>query len=130
MKTEVEIDVKTQDKTENVCKHEKPTKLEIICGLLSGILFLIAIIAYLLIGFLTNIWHPTWIMFFAPIVISSLVMAIGKKKAKKFNYPFFIVMIYVLFSSLFNLWHPLWVLFITIPLYYSFLKLIKELKNK
>ena len=127
MKTEVEID--EDEIKENACEHRKPTKLEIVCGLLTGILFIVAIIAYLLIGFLLNAWHPTWVIFFAPIVISSLVMAIGKKKAKKFNYPLFVVMIYVLFSSLFGLWHPLWVLFITVPLYYSFIKFIKELKK-
>lgn len=129
MKTEVEIEIDENKKEEDVCNHNKPSKLEIVCGLLTGILFIFAIIAYLLIGFLLKVWHPTWVVFLAPIVISSLVMAIGKKKAKKFNYPLFVVMIYILFSSLYGLWHPLWVLFITVPLYYSFIKLIKELKK-
>lgn len=129
MKTEVEIDIENTKEEEKECTKHKATKLEIVCGLLTGILFIVAIIAYLLIGFLLGAWHPTWVIFLAPIVISSLVQAIGSKKAKKFNYPLFIVMIYVLFGSLFNLWHPLWVLFITVPLYYSFLKLIKELKK-
>ena len=129
MKTEVEIDIDDVDEKDCEDEHKKPTKLEIVCGLLTGMLFIVAIIAYLLIGFLMDIWHPSWVVFLAPIVISSLVMAIGKKKANKFNYPFFVVMIYVLFSSLYGLWHPLWVLFITIPLYYSFIKLIKELKK-
>ena len=127
MKTEVEIDIEDENE-EHACEH-KPTKLEIVCGLLTGTLFIVAIIAYLLIGFLMNVWHPSWVVFLAPIVISSLVMAISKKKAKKFNYPLFVVMIYVLFSSLYGLWHPLWVLFITVPLYYSFIKLIKELRK-
>lgn len=73
--------------------------------------------------------HPTWVVLLAPIVISSLVMAIGKKKAQRFNYPLLVVIVYVLFGSLYGLWHPLWVLFITVPLYYSFIKLIKELRK-
>lgn len=130
MKTEVEIEIDDEQNKEEFCEHRKPTKLEIVSGLVAGILFIVAIIAYLLIGFLTSMWHPTWVVFFAPVIISSLIVAIGKKKAKKFSYPLLVVAIYVLFSSLYGLWHPLWVLFITIPLYYSFIKLIKELRKK
>ena len=128
MKAEVEIEVEEEAKDCD-SKHQKPTKLEIVCGLLTGILFCLAIITYLLVGFLVGVWHPTWVVFLLPIVISSLVMAIGKKSAKKFNYPLLVVFVYVLFSSLFGLWHPLWVLFITIPLYYSFIKFFKELNK-
>ena len=127
MKAEIEIDVEEEQKEKCDCTHKKPTKLEIVCGLFTGILFCVAIITYLLIGFLVGAWHPTWVVFLAPIVITSLVMAIASKSAKKFNYPLFVVLIYVLFSSLFGIWHPLWVLFITIPLYYSFIKFFKEL---
>ena len=127
METEVEIDEVDDNKT---CENRKPTKFETICGLLTIILLVLATIAYLLVGFLLDIWHPSWIIFGAPIVISSLIVAIGKKKASDFNYPVFVVMIYVLFGSLYNLWHPLWVVFITIPIYYLLIKFVKELKNK
>ena len=78
MKTEVEIDIDEDEIKENICGHEKPTKLEIICGLLTGTLFIVAIITYLLIGFLAGAWHPAWVVFLAPIVISSLVIEAGK----------------------------------------------------
>ena len=132
MKAEVEIEIedKERDEDEDFEEHRKPSKLEIVGGLVAGTLFIVAIIAYLLVGFLIGMWHPTWVMFFAPIVISSLIVAIGKKKPYDFNYPLLVVAMYVLFSSLFGLWHPLWVLFITIPLYYSFIKLIKEIRKK
>lgn len=129
MKAEVEIEIE-ENKEQTDCKHKQPSKLEIVAGMLSGVLFLVAIIAYLLIGFLAGIWHPTWVMFLAPIVVSSLVVAIGKKKAVRFNYPIFVVIVYILFSSLFGLWHPLWVLFLTVPLYYSCIKFFKEIKKK
>ena len=123
METEVEIN------ENSACEH-KTTKFDAVCGLVTCTLFLLATIAYLLVGFLLGIWHPTWVVFMAPIVISSLIVAIGKKNASDFNYPVFVVMIYVLFGFLYNLWHPLWVVFITIPMYYSFIKFIKEIKNK
>lgn len=127
METEVEIN---EINEKDSCENRKPTKFDAVCGLLTGILFILATIAYLLLGFLLGIWHPTWLVFLAPIVISSLVLAIGKKDANLFSYPVFVVTVYILLSSLFGLWHPLWVVFITIPIYYSFIKFIKELKNK
>lgn len=131
MKAEVEIEIDEKDCKKEECHcNKKRTKLEVIAGMIAGIVSLLALIAYMLIGFLMGIWHPTWVMFLAPMVVSSLIVAIGQKNLKKFNYPIFIVMIYVLFSSLFNLWHPLWVLFLTVPLYYSIIKLTKEIKSK
>lgn len=111
------------------CAHKENTKLNIFVGALTGTLYLVAIIAYLLIGFLAGIWHPSWLVFLAPLVISSFISAIGNKSANRFNYPIFVVCVYILFSSLYGLWHPLWVLFITIPLYYSFINLIKKARQ-
>lgn len=124
------MDEKEEIIKEDVCEKAKQnSKLAIITSGLTSILYLVSIIAYLLIGFLAGVWHPTWVIFFAPIVISSLVLAIGKKNAKKFCYPVFVVAVYVLFGSLFGLWHPLWVLFITIPLYYSLISFVRKLKK-
>ena len=111
------------------CNHNKNTKLGIVVGALTGTLYLMAIIAYLLIGFLAGIWHPSWLVFLAPIVISSFITSIGEKDANKFCYPVFVVIMYILFSSLYGLWHPLWVLFITIPLYYSFINLVRKARK-
>lgn len=124
-----EKEIFVEEKEEIVNKVKKHSRLMVITSGLTSILYLVSIIAYLLIGFLTGVWHPTWVIFFAPIIISSLVLAIGKKNAKKFCYPVFVVAVYVLFGSLFTLWHPLWVLFITIPLYYSLISFVEKLKR-
>ena len=127
---EEEIFIKEEKEEKNIFQKVKQTsKLAVITSGLTSILYLVSIIAYLLIGFLTGVWHPTWVIFFAPIIISSFVLAIGKKNAKKFCYPVFVVAVYVLFGSLFTLWHPLWVLFITIPLYYSLISFARKLKK-
>ncbi len=126
--SEEEIFIK-EEKEEIIDKVKEHSRIMVITSGLTSILYLVSIIAYLLIGFLTGVWHPTWVIFFAPIIISSFVLAIGKKNAKKFCYPVFVVAVYVLFGSLFTLWHPLWVLFITIPLYYSLISFARKLKK-
>ena len=118
-----------EEKEEIIDKVKEHSRIMVITSGLTSMFYLVSIIAYLLIGFLTGVWHPTWVIFFAPIIISSLVLAIGKKNAKKFCYQVFVVAVYVLFGSLFTLWHPLWVLFITIPLYYSFISFVRKLKK-
>lgn len=127
---EEEIFIKEEKEEKNIFQKVKQTsKLSVITSGLTSILYLVSIIAYLLIGFLAGTWHPTWVIFLAPIVISSLVLAIGERNAKKFCYPVFVVAAYILFGSLFNLWHPLWVLFITVPLYYSLISFARKLKK-
>ena len=127
---EEKVIIEDGKQTEDNCGANKENnKLSIVTSALTGTLYLVAIIAYLLVGFLAGIWHPTWLVFLAPIVISSVITAIGDRDANKFCYPVFVVIVYVLFSSLYGLWHPLWVLFITIPLYYSFVKLIRTVRK-
>lgn len=53
-------------------EEETKTKSQIICDAISGILMLVSIIAYVLVGFLTSIWHPTWLI----VAISGLVCGI------------------------------------------------------
>ena len=102
-------------------------KLNLIATGVAILLYFVAIIAFLLIGFFTDIWHPTWLVFLAPIFISSIITAIGYKNANYFNYPILVVGSYILFGTLFDIWHPLWVLFITIPLYYMTIDFITKI---
>lgn len=112
------------------CENKRNNhKLNLVVTGLTSLLFLVAIIAYLLIGILLGIWSPTWLIFFAPILIASLVTAIGYKNAYYFNYPILVVVSFLLFGMLYGLWHPLWVLFITVPLYYSIIDFIKKIKK-
>ena len=53
-------------------EEKSKTKSQIICDAITGILMLISIIAYILVGFLTKIWHPTWLI----VAISALVSGI------------------------------------------------------
>ena len=52
-------------------KTEK-SKLAIILDAVCGTLMLVCVLAYLLIGVVKNIWHPTWII----IVVGAFVCAL------------------------------------------------------
>ena len=61
-------------------------KIKIISDAICGVLMLLSILAFVLIGVFTNIWHPTWvILVIASIldgVISIIVVACVKVKKK------------------------------------------------
>ena len=113
---------------DDCCTREVHRKSVIVVSSVTGALYLLATIAFLLIGFLTHVWHPTWVLFLAPIVIGSLISAIQHKNANRFNYPVFMVIIFMVFGTLFNIWHPLWIVFVTIPAYYTIINCFKVKK--
>ncbi len=117
---------------------EQKRKDRIIYGALSGILYALALTAYLLLGFLLNMWSTMWILFFVPDIILSLYKAIRNKRPKEFNITFvslfvFFLICLVLFPEQ-KLWHPMWAVFLAIPLYYVVVGGIESLveinKNK
>lgn len=82
------------------------------------------IIAYVIIGLVTNIWHPTWLMvFLIPIFFPILHWYNRQRTARtffrKFPYPVLVSGVFLLLGFQLGLWHPAWVLFLTIPLYYT-----------
>jgi hypothetical protein len=53
-----------------------------ISGKVTGVVALLCVITFMLIGFLTGIWSPTWIIFFA-IPISGVIVKIFTAKAEE-----------------------------------------------
>lgn len=90
----------------------------------TGTLFAVAALAYILLGLFTiHGWAAGWIVFFFPLVISSIGTAIRKKRFCAFAYPIFITAIYLTLGFLgtyigFASWNVYWFLFITIPVFY------------
>ena len=126
---EYDYDDDDDEKYEN-SKDPKIVRQRAIVGGITGALFLLATIAFLLVGFLTGIWHPTWALFLIPIVIESIIKAVLRKSPVKFAYPVLVVIIFIVFGSIYGIWHPLWVIFITIPVFYSIANLFKIPKSK
>ena len=110
------------------CTKEEHHKSLVVVGSVTGALYLLATIAFLLVGFLAGVWNPTWVVFLAPIVIGSLISAIQHKNPNRFNYPVFMVIIFMVFGTLFGIWHPLWIVFVTIPAYYTIINCFKVKK--
>ena len=95
--------------------------------LTSGVLFGVALLAYLLMGFFwkdqTMGWKMGWLVFFIPWITTSLVETIKYRYFCKFAYPLLAVMVYLLLGFLgdylgFQGWTVYWFLFITIPAFY------------
>jgi len=76
----------------------------------------LATIAFLTIGFLTGVWHPTWVVFFSILIIPDLL----SRRAIFKLYPIVVIATYLALGITLGIWHPLWVIFLTIPVYYIF----------
>jgi hypothetical protein len=90
---------------------------------------ILAIAAYLVIGFSYNVWHPSWLVFLLIPVWYSLVDAVSRKNARLFLYPVVVVIFYLTGGLVYGIWHPTWVAFITIPVYYSLVSYIQGQKR-
>ncbi|WP_162140212.1 HAAS signaling domain-containing protein [Haploplasma axanthum] len=76
----------------------------------------ISVLAFVLIGYFTKVWHPTWLVFlFVPL---SGVMFSGKNLLNTLlgMSPFLTTATYILIGHFFNVWHPTWLIFLLIPI--------------
>lgn len=53
--------------------EEKRSKAKIISEAVSGLIFILSVVAYLIIGFVTGGWHPWWIVIVCGIVFAAIV---------------------------------------------------------
>lgn len=89
-------------------------------------LCMIAIVIYIIIGCMYDVWHPGWLIFFLVPIISTFICAVRRRNANYFAYPVLVILIF-LFSGLVNrVWHPAWAVFLTIPLYYFLVGYIRQ----
>ncbi|MGN0961753.1 MAG: hypothetical protein ACI4PF_06135 [Christensenellales bacterium] len=49
------------------------SKAKIISDAVCGILILLSILTYVLIGVFAHIWHPTWVIILIAIIVDSIV---------------------------------------------------------
>lgn len=88
---------------------------------------ILAVIAFLFIGYVWGLWHPGWLVFLTIPVYYGTVEWLAKRQDgdnKSFMtllpYPMVITSIYLLLGFLFDLWHPTWLIFLTIPIWAFF----------
>ena len=88
---------------------------------------LVCLITYLAIGFWLNIWHPTWVLFFAIMIIPMILI----ENLFYGLYPIFCLSVYLSLGISMNMWHPTWLIFLTIPVFYTlFGPLFKKRRKK
>ena len=130
--------VKCVDKNGKVKNVGIQDKGIMIINCVEGVLFTLAIVAFILLGTLLNLWTCAWIVFFVPEIICSVARAIRKKNAQHFNmaftacFTFFFVcmMLPSLIPNFPALWHPMWVVFLAIPAFHSIVGSINKAMGK
>ena len=70
--------------------------------------------AYLLLGFVFNLWHPGWIIFLT--IPLYYLPAAQRTPIRLLCNPVMVTIIYLLLGCFCNLWHPGWLVFLAIPL--------------
>ena len=98
-----------RERTRSVAKR-------VICALPFSV---IALIAFLLWGFILDEWYVSWTFFLTVPVLDSITDCIKYKKVSEFAYTVLTAFIYLFIGMKWGLWHPYWVIFITVPIFYE-----------
>jgi len=135
--------IHTYDAKTGEVKNKTPKqhdKVMALIGGIEGVLFLLAIAAYFLLGMLLHMWGSAWCVVFIPEIISSLARAIRKKNAQQFNisflscFAFFFVCMVLPDPAIAilnqQLWNPMWIVFLAIPIYHSAVGTINKALDK
>ena len=91
--------------------------------------FLVVTVLYVVLCFVTKLWHPLWIMFLALPIYYQFALACkgGNKKVFMLLLPIpeIIVTVFLILGFAFDIWKYAWILFLILPIYY-WIVLIKK----
>lgn len=84
--------------------------------------FLVVTVLYVVLCFVTKLWHPLWIMFLALPIYYQFALACkgGNKKVFMLLLPIpeIIVTLFLILGFAFGIWKYAWILFLILPIYY------------
>lgn len=84
--------------------------------------FLVVTILYVVLCFVTKLWHPLWIMFLALPIYYQFALACkgGNKKVFMLLLPIpeIVVTLFLILGFAFGIWKYAWILFLILPIYY------------
>ena len=118
-------------KTKDRCCEKEHDHVMSVLGAVEGVLFLLVIVAYFLLGTLLNMWASAWCLIFVPEIICSMGRAIRKKNAQQFNVTFLACFAFFFVCMVLpdpaigvlppeqQLWNPMWIVFLLIPVYHA-----------
>lgn len=73
-------------------EDKKQSKANIVLDAVCGLIMVLCTLAYLIIGFVANVWHPTWVIFvigaFVCAIIGIIKDTIAKIKSQDQQKPF------------------------------------------
>lgn len=128
-KTEKEAEKEYYSETEEKASSDKTPYYEIGKKLLKIPYFLIALIAFLAIGFSSKLWHPAWLLFLTIPTYYLTAWAFKAKTMKKMllKLPVYLyaIILYLIMGFTASLWHPMWIIFLAVPAYYWFIGMNK-----
>ena len=129
-------------KTKDSCCHKEHDHVMSVIGAIEGVLFLLVIVAYFLLGTLLNMWASAWCLIFVPEIICSMGRAIRKKNAQQFNVSFLACFAFFFVCMVLpdpaigvlppetQLWNPMWIVFLLIPVYHAIVGVIHKAYKK
>lgn len=91
--------------------------------------FLVVTVLYVVLCFVTKLWHPLWIMFLALPIYYQFALACkgGNKKVFMLLLPIpeIVVTLFLILGFAFGIWKYAWILFLLLPIYYWFVLINK-----
>lgn len=123
------VDAEVVDEDEQVVDGAGPRPTHAMPAVIGSILFVVALIVYLILGFTWTGpngglgWAAGWTVFLLPIIIGSIVSCIHDHAIGHFQIVLLIIGIYCDMGIIggaygVNFWHPWWVMFFFIPLFH------------
>ena len=91
---------------------------------------ILATVAFLVMGFVWNLWHPGWIVFLTIPVYYWLANAISTRRFPTLSVSGVIGAAYLVMGFGWGLWHPYWIMLLAIPIFDFFVKAIKRSNAK
>jgi hypothetical protein len=84
-----------------------------------GLISLLAVTAFLIIGFVYNGWQLGWLVFLA-IPVTAILVDIARKRNIAGMLPGLVALLatiaYMIMGFVYDLWHPGWIVFLAIPI--------------
>lgn len=98
-----------------------------LAGSIVGLISLLAVAAFLIIGFTYHIWHPTWMVFLA-IPIASVLTDIAIKRSAVSAVSSLVSLLataaFLYLGFEYGKWHPGWLVFFSIPICSLLMKIL------
>lgn len=88
-------------------------------GRLIALMPFLSVIAFFVLGFYFDKWHPGWIVFLS-IPMTAIIVEAFNKPFKQFLTalsPFIATVLYLGIGFIFHIWHPTWLIFLIIPVF-------------